>query len=155
MQNLLAIQQWYGPTNRRIVWAVDRQSDLSAIKKNFTLQGKPWHICASNALTGEGLTEGIEWLTDQLKDIIAQWSVCRGRRKRWSTASDALDHKLDKENRRDFWGSLLELLCASARKRKKKLKIYCPVHTILIKIRPSHHHAVNESLVCHSSPNCE
>ena len=41
-------------------------------KKNFTLQGKPWHICASNALTGEGLTEGIEWLTDQLKDIIAQ-----------------------------------------------------------------------------------
>ena len=35
-------------------------------------QGKPWHICASNALTGEGLTEGIEWLTDQLKDIIAQ-----------------------------------------------------------------------------------
>ena len=35
-------------------------------------QGKPWNICASNALTGEGLTEGIEWLTDQLKDIIAQ-----------------------------------------------------------------------------------
>jgi hypothetical protein len=24
---------------------------------------KPWHICASNAVTGEGLPEGVEWLT--------------------------------------------------------------------------------------------
>ena len=29
---------------------------------------KPWHICASNAVTGEGLNEGIEWLTGQIKD---------------------------------------------------------------------------------------
>ncbi|XP_076819329.1 ADP-ribosylation factor-like protein 6 [Clavelina lepadiformis] len=28
--------------------------------------GRPWHICESNALTGEGLQEGIQWLTDQL-----------------------------------------------------------------------------------------
>ena len=26
---------------------------------------KPWHICASNAVTGEGLQEGVEWLTGQ------------------------------------------------------------------------------------------
>ena len=29
---------------------------------------KPWHICASNAATGEGLQEGIEWLTGQIKE---------------------------------------------------------------------------------------
>ncbi|XP_022081630.1 ADP-ribosylation factor-like protein 6 [Acanthaster planci] len=31
------------------------------------IKDKPWHICASNALTGEGLHEGIEWLTDKLR----------------------------------------------------------------------------------------
>lgn len=31
------------------------------------IKDKPWHICASNGLTGEGLHEGVEWLTDQLK----------------------------------------------------------------------------------------
>ena len=30
------------------------------------LKGKPWHICASNALTGAGLHEGLEWLTEQV-----------------------------------------------------------------------------------------
>nr|CAB3222951.1 ADP-ribosylation factor-like protein 6 [Phallusia mammillata] len=28
--------------------------------------GRPWHICASNAHTGEGLNEGIQWITEQL-----------------------------------------------------------------------------------------
>ena len=32
------------------------------------LLDKPWHICASNATTGEGLQEGIEWLTGQIKE---------------------------------------------------------------------------------------
>ena len=32
------------------------------------LLDKPWHICASNAATGEGLQEGIEWLTGQIKE---------------------------------------------------------------------------------------
>ena len=27
---------------------------------------QPWHICASNAVTGEGLHEGVEWLTTQV-----------------------------------------------------------------------------------------
>ena len=30
------------------------------------LKEKPWHICASNALTGAGLHEGLEWLTEQV-----------------------------------------------------------------------------------------
>ena len=34
------------------------------------IRDKPWHICASNALTGEGLAEGIDWLTDQIKDVM-------------------------------------------------------------------------------------
>ncbi|XP_041347814.1 ADP-ribosylation factor-like protein 6 [Gigantopelta aegis] len=38
---------------------------LSQIKE------KPWHICDSDALTGEGLHEGVEWLTDQIKDLVA------------------------------------------------------------------------------------
>ncbi|XP_066995470.1 ADP-ribosylation factor-like protein 6 [Anabrus simplex] len=31
---------------------------------------KPWHICASNALTGEGLLEGVEWLTQQIRELV-------------------------------------------------------------------------------------
>jgi ADP-ribosylation factor-like protein 6 len=34
------------------------------------IRDKPWHICASNAITGEGLSEGVDWLTDQIKDLI-------------------------------------------------------------------------------------
>ncbi|XP_014479764.1 PREDICTED: ADP-ribosylation factor-like protein 6 isoform X1 [Dinoponera quadriceps] len=33
------------------------------------IQNKPWHIRATNALTGEGLQPAIEWLTDQIRDI--------------------------------------------------------------------------------------
>lgn len=31
-----------------------------------SIKNKPWHICASNALTGEGLEAGVNWLTDQI-----------------------------------------------------------------------------------------
>ncbi|XP_030850611.1 ADP-ribosylation factor-like protein 6 [Strongylocentrotus purpuratus] len=31
------------------------------------IKNKQWHICASNALTGEGLHEGVQWLSDQIK----------------------------------------------------------------------------------------
>lgn len=33
------------------------------------IQNKSWHIRATNAITGEGLQLGIEWLTDQIRDI--------------------------------------------------------------------------------------
>lgn len=29
-------------------------------------QNRPWHICCSNALTGEGVNDGITWLTEQI-----------------------------------------------------------------------------------------
>ena len=32
------------------------------------IHDKPWHICASNAVTGEGLQEGVEWLTGRQID---------------------------------------------------------------------------------------
>lgn len=51
---------------------MDLRESLSSVKvsgllKLETIKDKPWHICASNALTGEGLHEGVEWLTDQLQ----------------------------------------------------------------------------------------
>ncbi|XP_076447731.1 ADP-ribosylation factor-like protein 6 [Babylonia areolata] len=42
-------------------------SNLMGLDK---IPDKPWHICASNAITGEGLSEGVDWLTDQIKDLI-------------------------------------------------------------------------------------
>ena len=33
------------------------------------IQNKPWHIRATNAITGEGLQIAIEWLTEQIQDI--------------------------------------------------------------------------------------
>ncbi|OWF48770.1 ADP-ribosylation factor-like protein 6 [Mizuhopecten yessoensis] len=35
-----------------------------------SIRDKPWHICSSNAKTGEGLHEGFEWLTDTLKSML-------------------------------------------------------------------------------------
>ena len=48
---------------------------MSSVKVSQTLglerlMDKPWHICASNAVTGEGLHEGVEWLTGQIKEGI-------------------------------------------------------------------------------------
>lgn len=34
------------------------------------IRDKPWHICASNALTMEGLQEGFDWLSGELKNIM-------------------------------------------------------------------------------------
>ncbi|XP_041699499.1 ADP-ribosylation factor-like protein 6 isoform X2 [Coregonus clupeaformis] len=30
------------------------------------IKDKPWHICASNAVKGEGLQEGVDWLQEQI-----------------------------------------------------------------------------------------
>lgn len=32
------------------------------------IDNKPWQICASNALTGEGLQNGVQWLTAQIRE---------------------------------------------------------------------------------------
>lgn len=39
------------------------------------IMDKPWHIAASNALTGEGLQEGVEWLTQQIREYISNNKV--------------------------------------------------------------------------------
>lgn len=54
---------------------MDLRDALTSIKVSNLMvldeiRDKPWHICASNALTGEGLAEGIDWLTDQIKDVM-------------------------------------------------------------------------------------
>lgn len=56
---------------------MDLRDSISAVKVSNLLslesiQDKPWHICASNALTGEGLSEGVSWLGDQVKSVISQ-----------------------------------------------------------------------------------
>ncbi|ESN96092.1 hypothetical protein HELRODRAFT_67698 [Helobdella robusta] len=38
---------------------------------------KPWWICSSNGLTGEGLEEGFEWLTNQIKSGLNRKSSIR------------------------------------------------------------------------------
>ena len=45
---------------------------ISSLLELETLRDKPWHICASNALTGDGLEEGVSWLADQLKDVLTR-----------------------------------------------------------------------------------
>lgn len=56
---------------------MDMREALSSVKCSNLLglediRDKPWHICASNALSGEGLEEGVSWLADQLREVINQ-----------------------------------------------------------------------------------
>ncbi|XP_066249321.1 ADP-ribosylation factor-like protein 6 [Euwallacea similis] len=55
---------------------MDCKDALSSVKIAAALgldkiMDKPWHISASNALTGEGLQEGVEWLTQQIREILS------------------------------------------------------------------------------------
>jgi len=52
---------------------MDMRDSLSSVKIAAGLNldkilDKPWHICASNAVTGEGLQEGVEWFTSQIRE---------------------------------------------------------------------------------------
>lgn len=54
---------------------MDLRESMSSVKVSQalgldTVKNKPWHICSSNAVTGEGLQEGVEWLTDQLRYMV-------------------------------------------------------------------------------------
>ncbi|XP_068185758.1 ADP-ribosylation factor-like protein 6 isoform X2 [Antennarius striatus] len=42
-------------------------TEVSQILCLETITDKPWHICASNAIKGEGLKEGLDWLQDRIK----------------------------------------------------------------------------------------
>ncbi|KAH0552449.1 ADP-ribosylation factor-like protein 6 [Cotesia glomerata] len=53
---------------------MDLPDSLTAVKLVAALgldriHNKPWHIRATNAVTGDGLQAAIEWLTDQIRDI--------------------------------------------------------------------------------------
>ncbi|KAK3103103.1 hypothetical protein FSP39_016439 [Pinctada imbricata] len=45
---------------------------LSSMLKLEDIENKPWHICSSNGLTGEGLSEGTEWLSREMESAIKQ-----------------------------------------------------------------------------------
>uniref|UniRef100_A0A4W5KK74 ADP-ribosylation factor-like protein 6 n=1 Tax=Hucho hucho TaxID=62062 RepID=A0A4W5KK74_9TELE len=50
----------------------DLREALSSVKVSQLLcleniKDKPWHICASNAVKGEGLQEGVDWLQDHIR----------------------------------------------------------------------------------------
>ncbi|XP_018584823.1 ADP-ribosylation factor-like protein 6 isoform X1 [Scleropages formosus] len=50
---------------------MDLRDAVSAVKVSQLLclesiRDKPWHICASNAVKGEGLQEGVDWLQEQI-----------------------------------------------------------------------------------------
>ena len=54
---------------------MDVHGALSSVKVSCALtleniQDKPWYICATNALTGEGIEEGTAWLEDELKQVM-------------------------------------------------------------------------------------
>ncbi|XP_053312898.1 ADP-ribosylation factor-like protein 6 [Spea bombifrons] len=51
---------------------MDLRDSLSSVKVSQMLclesiKDKPWHICASDGLKGEGLQEGVDWLQDQIQ----------------------------------------------------------------------------------------
>nr|CAG32568.1 hypothetical protein RCJMB04_29k9 [Gallus gallus] len=51
---------------------MDLRDAISSVKVSQLLsleniKDKPWHICASDALKGEGLQEGVDWLQDQMQ----------------------------------------------------------------------------------------
>lgn len=36
------------------------------------INNRSWHICSSNALTGEGVSEGIDWLSSNIRTLLDQ-----------------------------------------------------------------------------------
>ncbi|KAJ6649588.1 ADP-ribosylation factor-like protein 6 [Pseudolycoriella hygida] len=54
---------------------MDTPEALSSVKIAAALglekiKDKPWHISSSNALTGDGLQDGVQWLVQQIRDIL-------------------------------------------------------------------------------------
>lgn len=55
---------------------MDCQDSLSSVKIAAALgmekiKDKPWHISSSNAITGQGLQEGVQWLVQQIRENVA------------------------------------------------------------------------------------
>jgi len=52
--------------NKMDMPAAMEPADVMAVLGLHVISDKPWHIQASNALTGEGVDAGIDWLAAQL-----------------------------------------------------------------------------------------
>ncbi|XP_076018053.1 ADP-ribosylation factor-like protein 6 [Genypterus blacodes] len=57
---------------------MDLRDAMSSVKVSQLLcleniKDKPWHICPSNAIKGEGLQEGVDWLQDHIKTMSVEW----------------------------------------------------------------------------------
>nr|NP_611421.1 ADP ribosylation factor-like 6, isoform A [Drosophila melanogaster]AAF57559.1 ADP ribosylation factor-like 6, isoform A [Drosophila melanogaster] len=51
---------------------MDMEDSLSSVKiaaalRLENIKDKPWHICSSSAISGEGLGEGVQWLIQQMR----------------------------------------------------------------------------------------
>ena len=46
--------------------ALDASDVCSQLRLEALLRDRPWHIASSNALTGDGVDEGVTWLVGQL-----------------------------------------------------------------------------------------
>uniref|UniRef100_A0A673AV48 ADP-ribosylation factor-like protein 6 n=1 Tax=Sphaeramia orbicularis TaxID=375764 RepID=A0A673AV48_9TELE len=56
---------------------MDLRDAMSSVKVSQLLcleniKDKPWHICASDAIKGEGLQEGLDWLQGRIKHMTLQ-----------------------------------------------------------------------------------
>ena len=56
---------------------MDMRDAVSSVKCSSLLElerikDKPWHIVATNAITGEGLDAGTTWLAEQLKEVLSR-----------------------------------------------------------------------------------
>ncbi|KAH8261030.1 hypothetical protein KR044_002370 [Drosophila immigrans] len=59
----------------------DLEDSLSNVKIAAALgldniKDKPWHICSSNAISGEGLDEGVQWLVQQIRFAVLSHRKC-------------------------------------------------------------------------------
>uniref|UniRef100_A0A4W5Q8N4 Uncharacterized protein n=1 Tax=Hucho hucho TaxID=62062 RepID=A0A4W5Q8N4_9TELE len=57
---------------------MDVRDALSSVKVSQLLclenvKDKPWHICASDAVKGEGLLEGVDWLQGNGRRSTRSW----------------------------------------------------------------------------------
>ncbi|XXQ30000.1 ADP-ribosylation factor-like protein 1 [Plasmodiophora brassicae] len=53
--------------NKQDIPGATPAGDLSNALGLTRLRDRPWHICAASAKTGEGVTDGLKWIVDQLR----------------------------------------------------------------------------------------
>lgn len=61
--------------------ALNMRSFLSSALGLEKIKDKPWHISSSNALTGEGLQDGVQWLVQQIRESLTTMKEHKNRNK--------------------------------------------------------------------------